>query len=188
MLWTRYKHVITVFLIASLLSLLLAFTSTSRYLVSNILTDNNLKAIKTLVNNSNEEVIVQKLFTVCGHIELVEKIENLGLKEIDEANLSIIFPPEDDWIIENIEGKWIVTQPVEKLCAVDLDKRHLRIVDNFISVYQGPPYFKDSLLFITDISIWDIPTHWREQIINGNTVFENEKELLQALDTLDEFR
>ena len=68
------------------------------------------------------------------------------------------------------------------------EKLHLRVVGGYIAVYQGPSIYRENLLFITEIPIWVIPEKWREAILSGETFFNDEKELLQALDSLDEFR
>ena len=68
------------------------------------------------------------------------------------------------------------------------EKLHLRVLGDYIAVYQGASTYRENLLFITEISIWVIPEKWREAILSGETFFSDEKELLQALDSLDEFR
>ena len=68
------------------------------------------------------------------------------------------------------------------------EKLQLRVVGDYIAVYQGPSTDRGNLLFITEIPIWVIPEKWREAILSGETFFNDEKELLQALDSLDEFR
>jgi len=68
------------------------------------------------------------------------------------------------------------------------EKLHLRVVGDYVAVYQGSSTYREKLLFITEIPIWVIPEKWREGILSGETFFNDEKELLQALDSLDEFR
>jgi len=68
------------------------------------------------------------------------------------------------------------------------EKLHLQIVGDYVAVYQGSSNYRENLLFITEISIWVIPEKWREAILSGETFFNDEKELLQALDSLDEFQ
>ncbi|KUO50645.1 MAG: hypothetical protein APF76_08340 [Desulfitibacter sp. BRH_c19] len=194
MLWNKFKYVLLFFIFVSLLSFVTAFLITTNVL-------NLPQALKPLeaqsVEVSAEEKIgdmitIKKFHTICGHFEELDS-SNLELNvdnmdDLDIEELLIHFPPEDGWILDFVEGKWIATQVVDMLCSIDRDKRHLRVVDDFIAVYQGPPSYKENLLFITEIPIWALPDKWRENILSGATYFKDERELLQALDSLDEFR
>lgn len=192
MFWANLKYLIYFFLLISLLSFAATFIITTKIYYPHILKPMDMQPIKVIAEEkNNEKLIIKRFHTNCGHFE--EMSVSALAKVIDLNNIKIEdlvkeFSPDDGWILDFTEGKWIATQIIDTLCPTDNLKRHLRVVDDYIAVYQGPPTYKENMLYITEISIWVIPDKWREAILSGETFFNNEKELLQALDSLDEFR
>ncbi len=193
MLWNKFKYVLFFFIFVSFLSFMTAFLITTNALyLPHVLKPMEMPLQVSAEENIDNKITIKRFHITCGHFEKID-FNNLELnidniEELDIEELLIKFPPEDGWILDLVEGKWVATQVIDLLCSVDRNKRHLRVVDDFIAVYQGPPTYKENLLYITEISIWDLPDKWRETIISGETYFEDEKDLLQALDSLDEFR
>ncbi|WP_028309411.1 hypothetical protein [Desulfitibacter alkalitolerans] len=193
MFWNNLKYILYLFLLISFLSFAAAFLVTTKVYYPHVLKPMDLQPEKVAAEEKiSEKLVIKRFHTICGHFEELDP-KTLTVNIADTNNIGVEelireFPPEDGWILDFVEGKWIATQITDTLCVADRLKRHLRVVDEYIAVYQGPPTYKENLLFITEISIWDIPEKWREAILSGETFFNNEKELLQALDSLDEFR
>ena len=193
MFWNNFKYILYLFLLISFLSFAAAFLVTTKVYYPHVLKPMDLQSVEFVAEEKiDEKLIVKRFYTICGHFEEVDTttlaININDLNNINAEDLVREFPPEEGWNLDFTEGKWIATQIIDTLCTTDRLKRHLRVVDDYIAVYQGPPSYKENLLFITEISIWVIPEKWREAILSGETFFNNEKELLQALDSLDEFR
>ncbi len=184
----RFKAILVMFIMASVVSFLLTFFVTAKLLNPNSSSDAiYLQHINVAAEEDIPLVLVQKYYNACGHYESLE-YNFMEHEKVNEDFLKNIFSEKDDWTVEFVKGQWIVTQTVEGLCAKDREKRHLRVIDDLIAVYQGPPYYQGNLIYITEISIWDIPPEWRENILNGQTYFNGDKDLLHALDSLDEFK
>lgn len=194
MLWNRFKYVLYFFIFVSFLSFMTAFLITTKAVyLPQVLKPMELQPVKiSAEDNTDNMLIIKKFHTTCGHFEKMNSSDlGLNIDNLDDLDIDLLvlyFPPEDGWILDFVENKWVATQIVDMLCSEDRNKRHLRVIDDFIAVYQGPPTYKENLLFITEISIWALPDKWRDTILSGETYFKDEQELLQALDSLDEFR
>lgn len=184
----KYKAILIMLLMVSLISFFVTFAVTTIVLHPSSPETVNLELVNVAVqDNQKPKVKVQRLYNICGHFQEID-YDFSEFNVINEEDLRGLFKEDDGWTINFVDGQWIVTQTVNNLCPEEREKRHLRIIDDFIAVYQGTPHYKGDLLYITEISIWNIPDYWREKILFGETYFNNEKDLLQALDTLDEFR
>lgn len=65
---------------------------------------------------------------------------------------------------------------------------HLGLANGKVAVFQGPAGGNGPLIRELPIS-WDsLPPQWQEDIQQGLIEFKNEKELKEALDSLDEYR
>ncbi|MDK2820174.1 MAG: hypothetical protein PWP31_139 [Clostridia bacterium] len=67
-------------------------------------------------------------------------------------------------------------------------KRHLAVKDGYIVIYEGPNGSQGKLLTVTDYKIDSLPVDWQNRIKNGQAEFNSENELLEALDSLDEYK
>ena len=145
---------------------------------------NNIKQ----VNNVQVAKLIQlyKHYTVCDH--LVKELQyEINIKELEKNSLDEIYPLEAGWIIERENDSIKLIQSVEGLCPEDAKKRHLAVDKGFLAIYQGPAHFKGPLQKITKININSLPVDWQEKIKSKSLEFSSESELLEALDSLDEY-
>lgn len=135
-----------------------------------------------------EEPRMEKYYRACGHREPLPLPDGVKWKWAGKEELSILFPPSEGWRIIQEGKRLVISQEVNGLCPADAPKRHLAVKDGLVAVYQGPAGSLGPLLRVTSLQFTSLPSHWREKIAKGEAEFNSEQEVLEALDSLDEFR
>ncbi|MDS1029999.1 hypothetical protein RDV78_05755 [Bacillota bacterium LX-D] len=161
------------------------------YLITSVFQGLDLKRQKSTqakaeANNLIAEVEVFKNYLLCNHVVK----ENEFPLRIDDANMALLskqYPVKQGWKI-NVEksNKINITQDLKKLCPEDEEKRYLAVHNNYLAIYKGPMGY-GTLEKITEIKVTTLPKEWQEKAYRGELVFANEAELLEALDSLDEY-
>ena len=99
------------------------------------------------------------------------------------------YPPEDGWVVDNLNPKHILIYKKQTgLCPNDIGKRHLGIQGEYVAVYRGPVGINAGIERVTEIKVQQLPQEFREKVKLGLLDFANENELMEALDTIDEFQ
>lgn len=75
----------------------------------------------------------------------------------------------------------------DELCPEDAVKRHLGVYEGELAVYAGPSDSEGALMKVLGINIQDIYPKWQEMLANEGINFRNDEELMNALESLDEF-
>ena len=135
-----------------------------------------------------EQPVLERYYRACGHREPLPLPAGVQWRWGDEENLALLFPPEEGWRLIREGERLVISQEVDGLCPVDAPKRHLAVKDGLVAVYQGPAGSLGPLLKVTSLPFAALPPHWQEKITGNKAEFNSEQELLQAMDSLDEFR
>jgi len=85
------------------------------------------------------------------------------------------------------DGNIIAFMELDELCPEDAVKRHLGVYGGEVAVFAGPSGADGEILEILGIRLEDLYPDWQEKLANGGMDFENNEELLNALESLDEF-
>jgi fatty acid/phospholipid biosynthesis enzyme len=86
---------------------------------------------------------------------------------------------------EEGKGNEIVVEAHQLL--KDAKKRHLGVAGEFVSIIEGPVGVDGEVLEILDIKVANLPKEWQEKVRKGELDFSSEQELLEALDSIDEY-
>lgn len=138
----------------------------------------------TTESGSYRKIEGRTLYTLCGHWEPL----NLGnYKDLSPEKLKDIFPSKQGWRIEDTGEKIIVTKEINALCPEDEKKRHLGCFGEYVAVIKGPPGVDGGIIEVTEIKVAELPQPFRKEAEQGNLDFSNAQNLLEALDSLDEY-
>lgn len=135
-----------------------------------------------------EEPRLEKYYRLCGHREALPLPAGVKWNWAGLEELHILFPASEGWRITWEGERLVITQEIDGLCPTDSPKRHLAVKDGMVAVYQGPAGSLGPLMRVTNIKVTALPRGWKEKIESGQVEFNSEKEMLEALDSLDEFR
>lgn len=131
------------------------------------------------------KVEILRHYLLCNHITQEEF--SLDFSQSNLIQLQKVYPSQEGWTYEQDSNKIRFSQEIEELCPQDAQKRHVAVVGDFLAVFQGPVGAKGKLERITDIKIKNLPLEWQEKVYKGHLSFADEVELLEALDSLDEY-
>ncbi|HHP50341.1 MAG TPA: hypothetical protein ENM97_00200 [Moorella mulderi] len=132
--------------------------------------------------------LVLRRYLADGRSEEVPWPSDLPWENLDKEKLARYFSPTEGWrIVEDEKRRLVLIQEVPGLPPQEATKRHLKIKDGFVAIYQGSAGSPGPLLRVTPIPASALPSSWREKIEKGEAEFSSEEELLVALDSLDEF-
>ncbi|MHB1126439.1 MAG: hypothetical protein ACYC2T_05700 [Bacillota bacterium] len=189
-MWNNYRHVIIVFGLISLLSFITAYRGSFAFLrepaklkpeVWKTYTQDQIVAPGT-------KVFIQNRYRLCNHQLPVDVPSDLSLVGIAWEDLDKTFAQKQGWTIEKpVRGTILLTRQVEGLCPEDAVKRHLGAVGDYVAVFIGPVGINGGLEKVTQIRVGTLPEKWQELVRKGALDFHNEQELLQALDSFDEY-
>jgi uncharacterized protein YcgL (UPF0745 family) len=141
-----------------------------------------------MVVNQDTPVVLEKVFTECGHVVTgeLENRKNLVGKTLEEIRQQ--YPYKEGYLAWFNEDKSLVIhQRVEGWCPEDDSKCHLGVYKDHVAVYRGPAGYNEEILRITRIKIDSLPTEVREEVRTGKMEFTNETTLNDALESLDEY-
>ncbi|NLO90239.1 MAG: hypothetical protein GX088_07975 [Clostridia bacterium] len=130
-------------------------------------------------------VEAQRVYDICGHKEPLNlgSISNVSIKELRET-----FPTKEGWNIEEKGNKLILAQKLNILCSKCEGERHLGAFGEYVAVIKGPPGVNGGYLEVTNIKIKELPLQWQEMIKKGELNFPSAEKMLEAMDSLDEYR
>ncbi|MGI9952681.1 hypothetical protein V3F56_10010 [Moorellaceae bacterium AZ2] len=132
--------------------------------------------------------VVERVYKDCGHREELPLPVGMDWRWAGKRELEVIFPPEEGWVIrQDKAGRFVISQEIQGLCPADDPKRHLAELDGRVAVYRGPAGSSGPLERVLDVQVAQLPADWQERIRRGQAEFQSEEELLQALDSLDEY-
>lgn len=135
-----------------------------------------------------EEPRLEKYYRLCGHREALPLPAGVKWNWAGLDELHILFPASEGWRITWEGEHLVISQEIDDLCPNDTPKRHLAVKDGMVAIYQGPAGSLGPLMRVTNIKVTALPRGWKEKIESGQIEFNSEKEMLEALDSLDEFR
>jgi len=130
----------------------------------------------------------QRYYSACGHYTPLTLPAGIKDNWLPEAEIDSRFPPDEGWQLKQENGRLLITQEVKGLCPDCLPKRHLAFKDDLVAIYHGPAGSLGPLERVTNLKVDSLPPPWQERIRSGQAEFDTEQELLQALDSLDEYR
>ena len=94
----------------------------------------------------------------------------------------------EGWEVSKIgSNKVRVTMAADGFCDVDSQKRTLRLTEKGVGVYEGPKDKDGQLLNEMVLDTNQLPSDLLSMLKEGGVEFANEEELLETLDTLDEY-
>ncbi|WP_338835369.1 hypothetical protein [Neomoorella thermoacetica] len=131
---------------------------------------------------------LEKYYRGCGHTYPLPLPPGIKWQGSGKEEMTSLFPPAEGWRLRQEAGRLVATQEVDGLCPVCAPKRHLAVKDGLVAVYQGPAGTLGPLLKVTGLKISALPANWQSRIQAGEAEFNSEQELLEALDSLDEYR
>ncbi|NLW07596.1 MAG: hypothetical protein GX039_06415 [Clostridia bacterium] len=134
------------------------------------------------------EIKVQKFYSDCGHIIPTTLPAGLEDNWLPQSEADRSFLADAGWQLKQEDGYLQRTQEIDDLCPACWPKRHLGFHDGLVAIYQGPAGSLGQLEKVTGIKREALPPFWQQKIESGQAEFNNERELLQALDSLDEYR
>lgn len=187
MIWVKYKHIIILVSMATMIGIGLMYLS-NYYNTVNIFNQQSNAISSQVTNTLDYQYVIQKHFTLCGHIIPVEfeteRLSNLGVEDLRKA-----FPSKAGWKVEKAAGDVIsITRIFTGLCPDDEQKRHLGELNGFVSVHIGPAGINGGLDRVTGVKVVNLPEDWQQLIRDRSLVFANETDLLEALDNFDEYQ
>lgn len=134
------------------------------------------------------ELQVRRYYSDCGHYLPATLPAGLTVNWQPQAGADSSFLTGAGWQLKQEEDYLLVTQEVKGLCPACLPKRHLGFKDGLVAIYHGPAGSLGQLEKVTNLRCEALPSRWQEKIASGQAEFNTERELLQALDSLDEYR
>ena len=138
------------------------------------------------VVKKDSKIIFGNLYSSCQH--LIEQTVPVDIYGLNVNELLRRFSPDDGWVVDNLNSNRIVIyQNVEGLCPDDASKRHLGSKGDYVAVFRGPIGINGGLERVTTIKLDQLPQQFEQKLINGELDFANENELMDALDTIDEY-
>jgi len=145
----------------------------------------NLEAGQTQVVGlipQNTRVIEEIYYLKCQHLKKRE-ILAAELPELSEQALK-----GQGWAVyHNNDHSITIFKNVDGLCPEDANKRHLGVSNGFVAIFEGPVGTPGKMLEVLDIKVERLPKEWQEKVKKGELNFSSEQELLEALDSIDEY-
>ena len=99
-----------------------------------------------------------------------------------------LYQKDLDWQYYQNDLRAVLLKQVKGFCPDDLEKRHLKAVGDYVGIFIGPVSKEAELERIAQINIHKLPPEWKEKLLAEGMEFPNELEMLEALDSLDEFQ
>ncbi|MDN5348516.1 MAG: hypothetical protein PWP65_2081 [Clostridia bacterium] len=130
----------------------------------------------------------QRRYKFCGHMERIDLPPEIKKIWIQTGYAGSIELPEGWFIERSAGGRFIFIQEVAALCPKCAARRHLGEHEGWVAVFYGPAGSYGPLERVTPLKLEWLPESWRNRILSGRAEFADEAEMLQALDSLDEFR
>lgn len=147
---------------------------------------NKVEKIEVKKVSQEADIIFGAFYLACDH--LIKETPKQDLRGLNLDALLKIFPSKEGWVVDTLNPQHIIIyQKKEGLCPADSLKSHLGISGDYVAVYRGPIGLNGGIERVTDIRVDELPAEFKEKIKNGDLDFANEAELMDALDTMDEY-
>ncbi|MCR6546811.1 hypothetical protein [Dehalobacterium formicoaceticum] len=150
-------------------------------LYGNSLRDNQTQTVGMIPENATikEEIY----YTQCQHLIQKEIIAGEAYPGMDEDALRAA-----GWALyHNNDREITIFKNIDGLCPKDEHKRHLGAVGEYVAVLKGPVGVTGELVEVLDIRIDRLPQEWQTKVKEGTLNFSSEQELLEAMDSIDEY-
>jgi len=121
----------------------------------------------------------------CRHLLIREDVQNEYLNDgVDLETLKV-----QGWtVIHDGDKKISLFKELEQLCPDCAEKRHLGPAGENVAIFEGPVGVPGKRLEVLNIKINSLPPEWQEKVRKGTLGFSSEQELLEALDSIDEYQ
>jgi hypothetical protein len=150
------------------------------------LSGKNLKAGQTLTVGEipeNSPITEEIYYTQCQHLIQRKVLAGEEYPGADEDALRA-----SGWALYHNSNQDItIFKNIDGLCPKDEHKRHLGVAGEYVAVVKGPVGANGDLVEILDVRIDRLPEEWQTRVKAGNLNFSSEQELLEALDSIDEY-
>ncbi|MGI6684972.1 MAG: hypothetical protein ACOX47_05765 [Bacillota bacterium] len=131
----------------------------------------------------NTKIKEEIYYTKCKHLIQREIMAEEAYPEANEETLKA-----EGWTLyHNRDGSITIFKNVDGLCPEDAQKRHLGVSEEFVCIIEGPVGVDGDILEILDIKVNNLPQEWQDKVRKGELDFSSEQELLEALDSIDEY-
>lgn len=145
------------------------------------------KTFEKPVVSQDTDVFFGTFYLTCNH--LIKEQPDTELSGIALSELVKKYSPDEGWVVDTLNPKHImIYKRKEGLCPGDAAKRHLGVKGDFVAVYRGPVGLNGGIERVTDIRVEELPVEFRAKLREGQLDFANEDELMDALDTIDEYK
>jgi len=134
---------------------------------------------------SEQTMIREEIYyTNCRHLE-----SRLLVNDPAFVNKSFEELGQEGWNLFWAEGGLAVAfKEVAQLCPADENKRHIGEYNGRIAIFSGPAGSEGQLIEELGIPLEHLYPEWQDKLAEGGIGFENQEDLLAALDNLDEFK
>ena len=188
MLWHKYKHIIFSFAIATIFSFILVYLGSINFFSGPPVSEATSSNGTGKVVEDNTMVVIQEKYTLCGHLVSADYANDLKLSGLGQEAVEARFSDKKGWNVDwQKTNMLIISRQIEGYCPEDAPKRHLADLNGFVAVYRGPSSSDKMIERVTDIKVENLSEEWREKIKRDELEFGSEKEMLEALDSFDEF-
>ncbi|MGI6712708.1 MAG: hypothetical protein ACOX4L_08355 [Bacillota bacterium] len=184
----KYRHIVINFLIAWIISFGLAYCIFSFVFLNQAgkkpMDKNNISTIQTLSTiTCDTKVKEQVYFKKCKHMVTKNEVQNKYCNGQSVQNLK-----DQGWaVFYEGDKKITIFKELDQLCPDCATKRHLGVQGEFVAVIEGPVGIPGKQLEVLSIKISSLPHEWQEKVRKGELGFSSEDELLEALDSIDEY-
>jgi len=138
--------------------------------------------------NPATRVIIDDSYPACNHTVTHQLPPTSVLLGKDMTALARIYPKNEGWSLQLERSNTVhLRHRLEGLCPADDQKRHLSVINGYLAIYKGPAGLNGGLVRITSTPLKTLPPYIQDRIRGGTMEFTNEDELMQALDSFDEF-
>ncbi|GAW92724.1 hypothetical protein [Calderihabitans maritimus] len=193
MAWKKYKHILIACSLASLVSFFLVYLASNNFfgtakLQKPIFTPAAATSQDKGERANERKLLFQEYYAVCEHTITKEKEDIQHLDGLSVNELQQTFSQEEGWTVYEAGDYIILSRQIEDLCPEDAKKRHLGAYGDYVAIIRGPVGIDGGVVSVTDVRIDSLPRPWQQQVREGTLNFGSVEELLEALDSLDEYR
>lgn len=131
-----------------------------------------------------------------GYVRLREQVyyqkcRHLVNREVDKEDLlyglSIEELKAQGWSVYENGDETVIFKLVNEVCPEDKKKRHLGAAGDYVAVFEGPVGVAGEQIEVLDVLVDSLPVEWQVKVRQGELGFVSEADLLQALDSIDEY-
>lgn len=193
MLLKKNKYCITFFIIGGLISFALTYwliDYSHNKQVSKKPLINAKDNLSQVIGAVNKETIIREeiYYKKCKHLIIREIMNDGYFQGLTLENLQDYYPKNQGWnIYRTDDNEFIFSRNIDDICPDDKQFRHIGVTGEFVAVFEGPIGVEGRMIDQLDIKVSQLPEEWQEKVMKGELDFSSEKELLEALDSIDEY-